>query len=107
MEFKLYENSDVLITEDSLNTKNSWHFNSDNSMDNNDEYFGWNSLKIDEEKFDSSSEKVEIRKRKLSPSTEENKAKRINNYKLDKDPLAIEEKSDHMKKASTEKGRCL
>lgn len=94
MDYPLYENSDVLLNENS-NSKESWTILNDCSMDNN-EYFGW---KIDEQ---NEREKV-TRKRKLSGSLEDRKTKQ-NSYKLAKDPLSIEEKPVPVKKTSLQKG---
>lgn len=72
-------------------------------MEANDEIFGWNTLKIDEEKYfnDRTS-----RKRKLTDE-EEHKIKSTS-YKINKDPLSLDEKPNHMtKKASLQKGRFL
>ncbi|KAJ8924154.1 hypothetical protein NQ315_006938 [Exocentrus adspersus] len=97
MDYQLYENSDVLLNDNS-DSKQSWSIPSDCSMDNN-EYFGWNSLKIDEENEQGKA----TRKRKLSGNMEERKDKQ-NGFKLAKDPLSIDDKPAPAKKASGQKG---
>ncbi|CAH0551601.1 unnamed protein product [Brassicogethes aeneus] len=102
MEYHLYENTDILLlNENSPSSKSSWNLASDNSMEPNDEYFGWNALKIDEEKFNTNTRKrklVDEEELKLKTSDLINK---INN----KDPLSLDEKPTNVnKKASIHKG---
>lgn len=72
MDYQLYENSDILLNDNS-NSKNSW------SMESNGELFGWNPLKINQE-----AEVKGSRKRKLSA---ERSPKQV-----DKDPLTLDVK---------------
>ena len=109
MDYELYDNSNILLNgENPNNSKNSWNIPSDGSMDNNDEYFDWNPLKIDEDHVEHGqvSNTRQSRKRKLptieaSPS----KIKQTTAYKSVQDPLAVDEKQNQ-KKASVQSGRC-
>lgn len=96
MDYELYDETSVLLNESHSNTliKNPWNIESDGSMDNNEEYFDWNPLKIDEENHVENGHQRSHRKRKL-PMIETNNAIKINkskNFKLDNDPLSAEEK---------------
>jgi hypothetical protein len=95
MDYQLYDNSNILL-------------NSDGSMDNNDEYFDWNPLKINEDHAENGqvSNVRQTRKRKL-PSIEASpsKIKQAPSYKAVQDPLAIDEKHNQ-KKAPAQNGRC-
>lgn len=86
MDYQLYENSDILLNDNS-NSKNSW------SMESNGELFGWNPLKINQE-----TEVKGARKRKLS-------AERITKQ-VDKDPLSLDVKK-MAKRDSIRKGEFL
>lgn len=117
MEFQLCQNDqsiEVFSNDRSLISQDLWNIPSDNSMDNNDEYFGWtNDLKIDEEKFTrSSNENVDSkipRKRKLSDNSNESlKIKTVNGYKTLRDPLATletSEKAGNPKRNNVQNGR--
>jgi hypothetical protein len=93
MDYQLYDNSNILL-------------NSDGSMDNNDEYFDWNPLKINEDHAENGqvSNVRQTRKRKL-PSIEASpsKIKQAPSYKAVQDPLAIDEKHNQ-KKAPAQNG---
>ncbi|KAG5894830.1 hypothetical protein JTB14_033674 [Gonioctena quinquepunctata] len=93
MDYQLYENSDILLNENSDSSKNSWNIPSECGMDNNGDIFGWNALKMDE-----GDSKIS-RKRRLSLDAEERKTK--NGFKLVKDPLSLEGKG---KKTNIHKG---
>lgn len=97
MEFKFYSNSDILLIES--NSKDSWS-NLTQDMDNEEEFFGWNSLKIDEEG------KTVPRKRKIPVelSEEQQSTKQV---QLAKDPLSFDGKPDIVKKPQTGKGQYL
>ncbi|XP_074037338.1 transcription factor CP2 like gemini isoform X1 [Leptinotarsa decemlineata] len=84
MDYRLYENSDILLNDNSDSSKNSWNIPNECSMDNNGDIFGWNSLKIDEGEGKTS------RKRRISFGEEERKVK--GGYKLAKDPLSLDGK---------------
>lgn len=111
MDFELYSSQNskvILLEENSPESKTSWNIPSDGSMDNNDEYFGWaNSIKLSDDKFDSSQENKVRQKRKLS-SDENGKIKNGNTYKTLKDPLEIEaslKQQPQNKKPATQNGR--
>lgn len=110
MDFELYgsQNSKILLEHSSLQSKDEWNIASDNSMDNNDEYFGWtDSLKIDEEKFEENG-KLTSRKRKLSSAINEGgKIKNGTAFKSMKDPLACEASNKEFiaRKTSSQNGR--
>ncbi|XP_028144852.2 transcription factor CP2-like protein 1 [Diabrotica virgifera virgifera] len=72
MDYQLYENSDILLNDNSNNSKNSWNLPSECSMDNNTDLFGWNTLKIEDQ------ERI-LKKRRLSNGgeTEERKSKQM------------------------------
>lgn len=98
MDYELYENSTVAALEDSpSHSKSSWNMPSDGSMDNNDEYFDWNPLKIDEETTEPVSGQS-TRKRKLPPA--DTAAPKSRAYQQAKDPLA----QDKDKKAQVQNG---
>lgn len=90
----------TFLTNDRCLIQDLWYITSENSMDQNDEYFGWtNDLKIDDEKFSrSSNESVESktpRKRKLSPILSDSlKIKTVNGFKTLKDPLSVLDSSE-------------
>lgn len=86
MDYQLYENTDILLNENS-NSKNSW------SMESNGELFGWNPLKINQE-----ADMKGVRKRKLSA---ERSPKQV-----DKDPLSLDVKKIS-KRENIRKGRYL
>lgn len=94
MEFKFYSNSDILLIES--NSKDSWS-NLTQVMDNEEEFFGWNPLKIDEEG------KTVPRKRKIPVelSEEQQGTKQL---QLARDPLSFDGKPDIVKKPQTGKG---
>lgn len=107
MEYKLYANSDALLIEtSSSSSKESWNLANGIVMDNGEEYFGWNSLKIDEQEPG----KIVPRKRKASTELreEQHRAKQQQpqqgGFKMAKDPLAFDEKVDAVKKV-TQNGR--
>lgn len=92
MEFKFYSNSDILLIES--NSKDSWS-NLPQVMDNDEELFGWNPLKIDEEG------KTVPRKRKLPVELSEEQQ---STKQLVRDPLSFDGKPDIVKKSQTGKG---
>lgn len=96
MDYELYDETSVLLNESHSDTlmKNPWNIESDGSMDNNEEYFDWNPLKIDEDNVESAHNQRAQRKRKL-PIIETNNATKINknkSFKLNHDSPSPEEK---------------
>ncbi|XP_066142922.1 transcription factor CP2-like protein 1 isoform X1 [Euwallacea fornicatus] len=105
MEYKLYASSDTLLIEtSSSSSKDSWTLSNSIVMDNGDEYFGWNPLKIDEHEGG----KVVHKKRKISPEPREEQQRtkqHQSGFRMTKDPLAFDEKTESVKKATqSEKG---
>ncbi|CAH1113968.1 unnamed protein product [Psylliodes chrysocephalus] len=70
MDYQLYENSDIMLNDNSDNSKNSWNLPGDCSMDNQNDLFGWTSIKIDEQDKN-------LKKRRLSVEAEESKNKQM------------------------------
>ncbi|XP_057653357.1 transcription factor CP2-like protein 1 [Diorhabda carinulata] len=70
MDYQLYEHSDILLNENSENSKKCWNLSTECSMDNNSDLFGWNTLKIDEQ------DKIS-RKRRLSEELDQSKNKQV------------------------------
>lgn len=105
MDYELYDNSNILLNGDNTNnSRSSWNIPSDGSMDNNDEYFNWNPLKIDEEHVENGQVSRQARKRKLT-AIEASSSKIKQNFKNVQDPLAVDDKHGQ-KKAQNGRLRC-
>ncbi|CAG9854274.1 unnamed protein product [Phyllotreta striolata] len=73
MDYQLYVNSvnsDIILNDQSENSKNSWNLPNECSMDNQNDVFDWTSIKIDEQDR-------HLKKRKLPADFDDNKKKQI------------------------------
>ncbi|KAF5297556.1 hypothetical protein FQR65_LT09987 [Abscondita terminalis] len=110
MEFQLCPNNQTLqifAIDRLLHNQDLWNIISDNSMDSNDEYFGWtNDLKVDD-KYNRNNTAKQTLKRKLSATSNEPlKIKSVNGYKILRETTSLEnaEKSASSKRTFAENG---